>query len=92
MTGVPEVGRIYLGLAQPGCLPQRLVVTAVDDAGDEVTVKFLDSSTNARLVVDQLRHCPEQLLSAPPAAVSAASLTLKTRYKTVDVGNCCQSS
>ena len=77
--GTPEVGRIYLGLTRPDRLPQRLVVTAAAGEGEGVTVKFLDSSTAAVLGVEQLRHCPPQLLSAPPAAVSAASLTLKTR-------------
>ncbi len=74
--GLPELGRIYLGL-QPPCPPQRLILTA--QASGQWAVKFLDSLATGHVVPNQLRHCPEQLLTLPPGAVTAASLTVKTR-------------
>ena len=78
VSGLAELGRIYLGLLQPDN-PQRIVITAQDPTAGEVSVKFLDSLTSGRLAIGQLRHCPDQLLNWPPAAVTAASLTVKTR-------------
>ena len=74
-----EPGRIYL--QQVGTEYRRLAVLNLNSTS--ANIKYLDTQLTAKISLDNIFSCPLNLLQMPPAALTAASLTVRTkdRYK-----------